>query len=325
MHRTTRQTGICAVAVVAALVFSIGPSDAQPWPQRSVKVIVPLGPGSSPDIAARLFAEQLGLRWGKAVVVENVPGADGLVGTAAFAAARDDHVLLFSPAAPITVYPFIQEKISYDPERDMVPISAAVDTFGAISVTASLPVTTLPELVEHVRSRPGKLNWASGGGAFPILIAGLLKIAKLDMAHVPYRDQNLGIQDLAEGRIQLFATAMTALLPLAQGGKIRIVAMTNKERSPLWPDIPTVAAFGYPELAFEGLIGVFAPRGTPDGRRQQISADIRAVAADPAVAQRLAATGQIVRGSTPAEFAAAIEEQRSRISAIVRLIGKSRQ
>jgi tripartite-type tricarboxylate transporter receptor subunit TctC len=207
---------------------------------------VPLGPGSSPDIAARVFAEQLGLRWGKAVVVENVPGADGLVGTAAFAAARDDHVLLFSPAAPITVYPFIQEKISYDPERDMVPISAAVDTFGAISVTASLPVTTLPELVEHVRSRPGKLNWASGGGAFP-------------------------------------------------------------------------------ELAFEGLIGVFAPRGTPDQRRQQISADIRAVAADPAVAQRLAATGQIVRGSTPAEFAAAIEEQRARISAIVRLIGKSPQ
>jgi tripartite-type tricarboxylate transporter receptor subunit TctC len=152
-----------------------------------------------------------------------------------------------------------------------------------------------------------------------------MKMAKLDMAHVPYRDQNLGIQDLAEGRIQLFATAMTALLPLAQGGKIRIVAMTNKERSPLWPDIPTVSAFGYPELAFEGLIGVFAPRGTPDERRQQIAADIRAVAADPAVAQRLAATGQIARGSTPAEFAAAIEEQRSRISAIVRLIGKSPQ
>jgi tripartite-type tricarboxylate transporter receptor subunit TctC len=325
MHRTKCQTRICAVAVIAALVFSTAPSGAQSWPQRSVRVIVPLGPGSSPDVAARIFAGQLGTRWGKAVVVENVPGADGLVGTAAFAAARDDHVLLFSPAAPITVYPFVQEKLSYDPLHDILPVSAAVDTFGAISVTGSLPVTTLSELVEHVRSQPGKLNWASGGGAFPILISGLTKIAQLDMAQVPYRDQNLGIQDLAEGRIQLFATAMTALLPLAQAGKIRILVMMNKQRSPLWPDIPTVAASGYPELSFEGLIGVFAPRGTPDERREQISADIRAVAADPTVANRLAATGQIVRGSTPAEFAAAIEEQRSRISALVRRIGKPPQ
>jgi tripartite-type tricarboxylate transporter receptor subunit TctC len=288
-------------------------------------MIVPLAPGSSPDVAARVFAQQLAGRWGKAVVVENVPGADGLVGTAAFAAAQDDHFLLFSPAAPITVYPFIQEKLSYDPMRDMLPISAAVDTFGAISVPSGLPVATLSELVDYVRARPGKLNWATGGGAFPILISGLMKLAKLEMTQVPYRDQNLGIQDLAEGRIQLFATAMTALLPLERAGKIRIVAVTNKERSPLWPAIPTVGASGYADLAFEGLIGVFAPRGTPADRREHIAADIREISADEAVAKRLAATGQIARGSTPAEFAAAIEEQRSRISAIVRLIGKPPQ
>jgi len=320
-----RQTKICAVAIVAALAFSTTPSYAQPWPQRSVRVIVPFAPGSSPDVAARIFAEQLGVRWGKAVVVENLPGADGLVATAAFAAAQDDHILLFSPAAPITVYPLVQEKLSYDPVRDMLPISAVAETFGAISVPASLPVTTLSELVEYVRSRPGKLNWATAGGAFPILISGLMKLAELDMTHVPYRNQNLAIQDLAEGRIQLFATAMTALLPLAQAGKIRVVAVTNKKRSPLWPDIPTVTESGYPDLAFDGLIGVFAPRGTPDDRRERISADIRAIAADQVVAKRLGATGQIVRGSTPAEFTAAIEEQRSRISAIVQLIGKPPQ
>ncbi len=325
MLRMKRQTKICAVAIVAALAFSTTPSYAQPWPQRSVRVIVPFAPGSSPDVAARIFAEQLGVRWGKAVVVENLPGADGLVATAAFAAAQDDHILLFSPAAPITVYPLVQEKLSYDPVRDMLPISAVAETFGAISVPASLPVTTLSELVEYVRSRPGKLNWATAGGAFPILISGLMKLAELDMTHVPYRNQNLAIQDLAEGRIQLFATAMTALLPLAQAGKIRVVAVTNKKRSPLWPDIPTVTESGYPDLAFDGLIGVFAPRGTPDDRRERISADIRAIAADQVVAKRLGATGQIVRGSTPAEFTAAIEEQRSRISAIVQLIGKPPQ
>jgi tripartite-type tricarboxylate transporter receptor subunit TctC len=152
-----------------------------------------------------------------------------------------------------------------------------------------------------------------------------MKLAALDITQVPYRDQNLGIQDLVEGRIQLFATAMTALLPLEQAGKIRILAITNNERSPLWPAIPTVGASGYPDLAFEGLIGMFAPRGTPLDLRERISADIRGISADEAVAKRLAATGQIARGSEPAQFAAAIEEQRSRMSAIVRLIGKPPQ
>jgi len=322
MQGMKHQARICAVTFATALGFSPTPSYAQPWPQRSVRLIVPVAPGSSPDIAARVFAEQLGSRWGKTVVVENVPGADGLVGTAAFAAAQDDHVLLFSPAAPITVYPLIQEKLSYDPVRDMLPISVATHTFGAISVPASLPVTSLAELVAYVRSRPGKLNWATGGGAFPTLISGFIKVAELDMTHVPYRNQNLGIQDLAEGRIQLFATAMTALLPLAQAGKIRILAVTNKERSPLWPDVPTVAESGYPNVAFEGLIGVFAPRGAPDDRRQRIAADIQAIASDQVVAQRLGAAGQIVRGTSPAEFSAAIDEQRSKIAGIIRLIGK---
>jgi tripartite-type tricarboxylate transporter receptor subunit TctC len=320
-----RQAPIGAVAIVTVLVLSMALSYAQPWPQRPVRMIVPVAPGSSPDVAARVFAERLGAGWGKPVIVENRPGADGLVGTAAFAAAQDDHVLLFSFAAPLTVYPVIQEKLSYDPIRDVLPVSAAVETFGTISVPASLPVATLSELVEYVRARPGKLNWATGGGAFPILMAGLVKSAGLDMTYVPYRNQTLAIQDLTEGRIQVFATAMTVILPLVQAGKIRVLAVTNKKRTPLWPDIPTVIESGFPDLAFEGLIGVFAPRDTPDDRRNRISSEILTIAADQSVGNLLGATGQIVRGSTPAEFAAAIEEQRSRISDVIRLIGKPPQ
>jgi tripartite-type tricarboxylate transporter receptor subunit TctC len=288
-------------------------------------MIVPIAPGSSPDVAARVFAERLGARWGKPVAVENRPGADGLIGTAAFAAAQDDHVLLFSFAAPLTVYPVIQDKLSYDPVRDVLPVSAAVETFGTISVPASLPITTLSELVRFARSRPGQLNWATGGGAFPILMAGFIKAAGLEMAHVSYRDQNLAVTDTAEGRIHVFATAMTVVLPLAQTGKIRVLAVTNRNRSPFWPDIPTATESGYPDLAFEGLIGMFAPRDTPDDRRQRISSEIVTIAADQEVARRLGTAGQIVRGSTPAEFTSAIEEQRSRISAIIRLIGKPPQ
>jgi tripartite-type tricarboxylate transporter receptor subunit TctC len=233
---------------------------------------------------------------------------------------RDNHVLLFSPAAPISVFPFTQERLTYDPARDFVPISSAIDTFGSIAVSSSLKVTSLAELVTLARARPGKLNWSSGGGAFPTLLAGFAKTAGLDVVEVPYREQNLAIQDLAEGRIQILATTLTPLLPSAQAGKIRLLAVTNKRRAPIAPEVPTASETGHAELEFEGLVGYFGWRDMPAALRDRISADIRAVAADPVVAERLAAAGQIVRGSTSAEFADAIEEQRARIETLVRLV-----
>jgi tripartite-type tricarboxylate transporter receptor subunit TctC len=322
MFRIEYRVRVCAVIVLAALVLSTAPLSAQPWPQRPVRLIVPFGPGSSPDVAARVFTEHLATRWGKAVVVENRPGADGLTGTMAFVAAQDDHVLLFTGAAPISVYPFVHDKLSYDPARDVLPVSMAVETFGTICVPASLPITSLADLARLARARPGRLNWSTGGGAFPIVMAGFVKSAGLEMTYVPYRDQNLAVQDTGEGRIHAFATAMTAVLPLVQAGKIRVLAVTNKKRSPLWPDIPTAAESGFPDIAFDGILGLLAPRNTPDDRRERVASQIRDIASDAAVAKRLGGTGQIVRASTPAEFVAAIEEQRSKISALAQLIGK---
>jgi len=293
---------------------------AEPWPQRSVRLIVPIGSGSGPDVAARLYAERLAAEWHRPVVVENRPGAEGLVGVSAFAGMRDDHALLFSPAAPITVYPFIQENLAYDPARDFVPISSATDSFGAIAVPASLKVASLAELLVLARAQPGRLNWASGGGAFPILLAGFAKTAQLDVAQVSYREQNLALQDLAEGRIQYLASSLTALLPLVQSGKIRLLAVTNKTRAPMASGVPTATEAAHPELEFEGLVGFFGGRDMPPALRDRISADIRAVAAEPKLAERLAGAGQIVHAGTAAEFAGAIEDQRARIETITRLI-----
>ena len=295
----------------------------EPWPQRAVRLIVPIGSGSAPDVAARLYAERLAARWKRPAIVENRPGAEGLIGVTAFAGMRDDHALLFSPAAPISVFPFTQEKLAYDPARDFVPISSAIDTFGSIAVPSSLKVASLAELVTLARTQPGKLNWSSGGGAFPTLLAGFAKTAGLDVVQVSYREQNLAIQDLAEGRIQILVTTLTPLLPSAQAGKIRLLAVTNKRRAPIAPEVPTASEAGHAELEFEGLVGFFGWREMPAALRDRISADIRAVAADPVVAQRFAMAGQVARGSSSAEFAGAIEEQRARIEAIVRFIGKS--
>src|ERR1043165_5903770 len=225
---------------------------AEHWPQRAVNLIVPIGSGSGPDVAARIYAERLAVRWNQPVVVENRTGAEGLIGVTAFATLHDDHTLLCSPAAPVTVYPFTQEKISYDPNRDLVPISSAANSFGVIAATASLNVRSVPELVGVAGAQPGKFNWSSGGGAFPLLFAGFLKGAGLDVARISYRQQNLAIQDLAEGRIQIFATTLTALLPLAQAGKVHLLSVTNKTRAPIAPDIPTATEAGHPELEFDG-------------------------------------------------------------------------
>jgi tripartite-type tricarboxylate transporter receptor subunit TctC len=315
--RTAHVAGI----VISLLTTAPGLA-AEPWPQRVVRLIVPMGSGSAPDVAARLYAERLATRWTRAVVVENRPGAEGLIGATAFAGMHDDHILLFSPAAPISVFPFTQEKLAYDPARDFVPISSAIDTFGSIAVSASLNVTSLAELVAIARAQPGKLNWSSGGGAFATLLTAFAKTARFEVTQVSYREQSLAIQDLAEGRIQVVATTLTTLLPSSRAGKIRLLAVTNKRRAPIAPDVPTVREAGHGELEFEGLIGFFGARGLPLGLRDRISSDVRAVAGDPVLAERLVLAGQLVRASTAPEFAGEIEEQRAKIEAMVKLVNK---
>jgi tripartite-type tricarboxylate transporter receptor subunit TctC len=321
MRRMTHWVVSLAISAVGLLAFSTEALLAQSWPQRTVRVILSFGTGVGPDFTARLFAERLAERWKQPVVVENRPGADGMIGVNAFVALRDDHSLLFSFAAPLSLFPMLHEKLAYDPARDLQPIASAADTFVSLTASASLKVGSLRELVTLARSQPGKLNYNASGGALPYLFAGFAKSASLDMVLVPYREFNLAYQDLAEGRLQVMLATMAGMLPHVHAGKVRILAVTNKGRAPIAPDVPTAVEAGYPALAFEGLIGFFGPRNMPAGRRDSIAADIRVVASEPSVADRLAAMGQIARGSTPPEFAAAIEEQRVKMAGIMKLTG----
>src|SRR3982751_674619 len=247
LSRTSSAALFAAIMCVSALASAV---DSLPWPNRPVRLVVPVGVGSGPDVAARLYAERLARLWRQAVVVENRAGAEGLVGVSAFAGMHDDHALLFSPAAPISVFPYTHEHLPYDAAKDLVPISTGADTFGVIAVTASLNVRSLADLVALARQRPGKLNWASGGGAFPIVFGGFVKSAGLDIVEISYREQRLAINDLVEGRLQIVATTLTPLLPVVQSGKVRLLSVTNKRRAPIVPEIPTAIEGGYPELAF---------------------------------------------------------------------------
>jgi tripartite-type tricarboxylate transporter receptor subunit TctC len=309
---------LVAGAVGLLLTF---PSLAQSWPQRTVRVIVPLPPGTAIDVSARLFSEQLARRWGQPVIVENLPGADGILAMKEFVNKRDDHTLLYSFAGPITINPVMYEKLPYDPTRDLVAIATSSDNLLAIAVSAKLDVRSLDELVKLARSRSAKLNWAATSGLPYFAFAGFLKSAGIELVYVSYRDFNPALADLGEGRIDVASTGVTQMLPHQQAGKLRLLAVINRARSPLAPDVPTAAEAGYPDLTFDGVTGFFGWRDMPVELRDRIAADVRAISENPVIKERLAAIGIVARGSTSGEFATAIEEQRAKVAAVAAAIG----
>jgi tripartite-type tricarboxylate transporter receptor subunit TctC len=289
------------------------------WPQHPVRFILPLGPGSGSDIGARLFADRLAARWGQPVVIENRPGGDAFVAISAFIGAHDDHTLLFAPTSTFTAHTVLHSKLPYDP-RELAPIARITNTLIALSVPASLNVGTIAELVALARARPGKLNRASITGALDLVLSGFLKGADLTMEKVPYRDPVQAVTDLAEGRIQVYTAAFAIVQSQLQAGTVKVLAMTNGQRAPTAPEIPTAAQAGYPALAFDGLVGLFGPTTMAPALRERIANDIREVATDPYIEPRLMQTGQILNPGGGAEFAAAIEEQRSKIIAIAKAL-----
>src|SRR5256885_160977 len=192
------------VAAIAFLAMSplATPAQAQSWPTRSVRLIVPFGPGAGADIGARLFAEKLSQKWGHAVVVENRPGGDSIVAIQAFLSANDDHVLLFGPAGNFTVHPFVYSKLSYN-AADLMPIARASNTILALAVKQDAPYKNVKDFTEAARAASGKFNAGLVQGITEFTFWGYLHHQKLDIAQVPYRDINVAPTDLGEGRIQV--------------------------------------------------------------------------------------------------------------------------
>lgn len=316
---------LAAVFALSALAWSAMPvaaqsSSAPTWPQRAVKLVLPLGPGSGADIGARLIAEKLSARWGQPVVVENRPGGDGFVAINAFVGARDDHTLLFGPASSFTAHPYLHEKLPYDP-RDLVPVARVSATLITLCVPPSMNVTSLKDVVTMARAQPGKLNWATITGATDLVLAGFLKSEGLDMAKIPYRDPVQALNDVAEGRLHLYWAALAIVRGAVQAGRVKLVAITASEPTSILPGIPTVAAAGFPQMTFDGLVGIYGTRDMPNELRERIATDVRLALTDPAIVSRLQATGQIVIPGSAAEFAASIEKQRATVAEIAKVLG----
>jgi tripartite-type tricarboxylate transporter receptor subunit TctC len=292
------------------------PSRAESWPERSVRIITSFPAGTGGDLSARLYAERLALRWGKPVIVENKPGADGILAVTAVIGARDNHTLLYTNGGPITTNAFSHDKLPYDAVHDLVPISSGADVSIAVSIPASLKIDSLAEFVGFARSQPGKLNWGATPGALDYVVPSFLKHAGLDLTHVSYREIVPALQDLAEGRIHLYVSALASQLGMVNSGNIKVIAVTNRERSPLVSAAQTTAEAGFPDLSLEGFLGFFCPREMPKDLADRIGAGIRAVGADPTISARLASGGLIARTNTAAEFGEIIEQERAKVAAI---------
>ena len=309
-------------ALSAAALFGLPASaQTQSWPTRTVRFILPLGPGSGTDIGGRLLADRLTRKWGQPVVIENKTGGDGILAIGAFVSAKDDHVLLLSPTSSFTAHPFLHDTLPYKPE-DLAPIARVSNTFVGITVPVSSPANSVNELTTLLRAKPGELNWAGVTGANGFMFEAWLKANNLDMKKVPYRNPVEAGRDLAENRVQLFESAIAIAQPQIELGKIKLLAVLNSVRTPAYPDIPTVAQAGHPALTIDGLVGLFGLPTMPMALREQIAADIKDVMeSDPIIKDRLTRTGQLFNPGGPAEFGASIEHQRTTVNAAAAALG----
>jgi tripartite-type tricarboxylate transporter receptor subunit TctC len=310
--------------VIGLLAVTCHPavSLAQTYPQRAVRFILPFGPASGVDITARLIADKLSARWGQPVVIENRPGGDGMVAINTFISANDNHTLLFVPASTFTAHPYAHEKLPYNAERDLLPIANVTTIVIALGVPESLNVKALRELIELARSKPNTINVAAAAGNSDLILTAFTKTQNVPVTRVPYRDIQQAPNDLTESRIHLLMSSYATMRPLVQAGKARVLAVTSRQRVGIAADVPTVAEAGYPHLGMDSLIGMYGPRGMPNALRDSIAADVRAVVeADPSIASRLAATGQVVDLRGPAEFSAGIKEIRDQLASIAQALG----
>lgn len=324
--RVARRSFVAAgvLALAAGSAQAASSSHAEAWPSRSVRLVLPFGPGSATDTSARLLQERLSARWGQPVVIENKPGGDGLIAITAFTSAADHHVLLLASSTSIMAHPYQHARLPYERERDLEPIARIANTVIGVAVPASLNIGSVRELVARARAQPNKLNFAAAAGLPTLMLDSFVRSEKLEVATVPYKDIVQASTDLGEDRLQLLITSFAILKPLVASGKVKVLAVTSRERSELIPSTPTVLEEGFDGLELSTPTGLFGPRGMPLATRERIARDVADALSDPAISSRIASTGQNVSPGGPAEFAQALEEQAARAAEIAEALGVGR-
>jgi tripartite-type tricarboxylate transporter receptor subunit TctC len=312
-------TRILLVAVFALAATA----QAQTWPAKPVRFIVPFPPGGATDVAARLVSDRLSQALGQQFLVENRAGAAGAIGTHEVArAAPDGYTILFA-ADPVVTLHLVVKNVPYEVLRDFVPVTQVTTQPIAVAVHASLPVNSMQELVAHAKAHPGKLSFAhSGTGSGQHMSGELLKkMAGIDIVHIPYKGGGPAVQDLVGGQVPVAVLGSTPLIPHHRSGRIRILAFTSKERFPTLPEIPTLHESGFPGFDTGQWLGLLVPRGTSAEVLERLYAETRKVLALEEVKARLLQAALLPVGSSPKEFEALIRADLERWSKLAAELG----
>jgi tripartite-type tricarboxylate transporter receptor subunit TctC len=295
-------TGFCA------FLFALC-ANAQDYPSRSVRIVVPFAPGGPNDIIVRLVAQKLTGAWGQPVVVENRPGAGGNIGTDFVAkAVPDGYTLLSVGPGSLIINPLIG-KVPYDTARDFAPVTLMARAPNALVAHPFFPASSVKELIALARSQPGGINYGSGGNGSTPHLAGALfaAMAGIALTHVPYKGTAPAMTDLIGGQVQIAFLGIPTVLPHVKSGKLRVLAVTGKHRSPELPGVPTVDEVGVPGYELSPWYGLLAPAGTSRGIVARLATEVTKIVRGAEIRDRLAVQGAEVAGGSPEEFAAVIQ------------------
>ena len=296
---------------------------AATFPARPVRMIVPLAPGGGSDIVARIAAAALGDAWGQSIVVDNRPGAGSVVGTALAAKALPDgHTLLVSSSS-LAISPALYKELPYDLRRDFAPVTLLASQPSALAVHVSVPAASARELIALAKAQPGRLAYGSAGpGSATHLGSELFRIAGgIELLHLPYKSAGLATNALLSGEAQVLLTNMASVLPHLKGGRLRVLGVTSLKRSPLAPDVPTVAESGLPKFEYLTWYGMVVPAGTPRPVVDVIARDTSRALRAPAFLDRFTQQGLDLLVTSPAEFGRFLDAELQRWDAVVRKAG----
>lgn len=301
MSRTTKRDLIMFLAAAAAAPALA--SEQSSWPDGPVRILTPSPPGGSVDLVARLLADGLSRRYGQDWIVENRPGADGVVAAEAFVLSQPGSSLLFSAAGIYMAAPLMYAPLPYDTATELVPIAAPVTDFVGFFVRSGAPLTSLGDFFSRAKAMPQQFTWATAPGAY-LMLNAFFRNNEIDIIYVGYRALTAMLPDLAMGRLDMAYLPLAPSLPLVRDGRLRLLAVSNAERAVAAPDVPTVRELGFPALELESFPGLFGWKGMPMALRDEIAAYMRDIIAEPAITERLLAVGLVPRLSTRARFEA---------------------
>ena len=314
------------VAVFAAVLTGLlaFPAVAQDWPTRTIRVVVPFGAGSSPDILARIINDKLAVRMGQAIIVENKPGGGGNSGTDQVAkTSPDGYTFLLSVNAPLVYNTVVYPKLPYDPFRDLMPVTLAATTPNVCVASSAMGVDTVKAWLGAMRSNPGKFNFASTGtGSISHLGVELIKLKTQSFAvHVPYSSSGTAVTAMLQGDVQFGCLPAVAVMPHVKSGRLKALAITSADRSPLLPDLPTLRESGLPDVQAFPWFAYMAPKGTQQAIVERMNREIVAVLRDPEVRARLQANYFDPIGSTAESLATFMTEERARWKPVIERAG----